>query len=293
MQLDSTRIVIRERSFADILDLSLKVTSYYSGDLSRRAALSVVPLMLLNHWLIGWMVHESQQAEDVARYLWTMGLLVFFEAPLMSIPITLFLGKTLFLEKSNWKDALTVLSETWFPLFWSQLVLRGLAAVGWRIVIIDEGDPLGTSLGWLILLLFYAAMIRSSRPFINEIILLERNPLRSQVPGTLTIGNRSTSLHGSSGGKLVVEWFFSAFLGLILIWIITGSVWFIRGTLFFDWSVDRVMLQLVIPTSMWIVASYLAVVRFMCYLDLRIRREGWEVELLVRAASDQLRGRPT
>ena len=293
MQLDSTRIVIRERSFADILDLSLRVTSSYFGQLARRAALVTVPLMLLNDWLVGWMVRDAQQAADVTRYLWTMGMLVFFEAPLMSVLITLFLGKALFLEESRWQDAVTVLRETWFSLAWCQLLLRSLAAAWWCVAVIGEGDPFGASECWLIALFIYTLALRAGRPFINEIILLERNPLRSQVPGTLTIGNRSTLLHGPSGGKLVVEWFLSAALALLLVWAVVGSVWFIRGTLFFDWSMDRVMLQLFIPMSMWIVASYLAVVRFMCYLDLRIRREGWEVLLLVRAASDQLRGTPT
>ena len=36
------------------------------------------------------------------------------------------------------------------------------------------------------------------------------------------------------------------------------------------------------------VASYLTVVRFFSYLDLRIRREGWEVELVMRAERAQL-----
>ncbi len=36
------------------------------------------------------------------------------------------------------------------------------------------------------------------------------------------------------------------------------------------------MLHFGIPAAMWIVAGYYAVVRFLSYLDLRIRREGWE-----------------
>ena len=34
---------------------------------------------------------------------------------------------------------------------------------------------------------------------------------------------------------------------------------------------------------LWLVLGGFAVVRYLSYLDLRIRREGWEVELLVRA----------
>jgi len=39
---------------------------------------------------------------------------------------------------------------------------------------------------------------------------------------------------------------------------------------------------------MWTTAGYLAVVRFLAYLDLRIRQEGWEVELRMRAEGTRL-----
>ena len=41
------------------------------------------------------------------------------------------------------------------------------------------------------------------------------------------------------------------------------------------------------PATLWMVAAYFTVVRFLGYLDLRIRREGWEVELLMRAELDR------
>ena len=40
--------------------------------------------------------------------------------------------------------------------------------------------------------------------------------------------------------------------------------------------------------AFWIVAVYFAVVRFLSYLDGRIRNEGWEVELLLRAQRGRL-----
>jgi hypothetical protein len=48
------------------------------------------------------------------------------------------------------------------------------------------------------------------------------------------------------------------------------------------------MLQFYLPLSAWLVAGYLAVVRFLQYLDLRIRREGWEIELQLRAEAARL-----
>ena len=53
------------------------------------------------------------------------------------------------------------------------------------------------------------------------------------------------------------------------------------------------MIHVCFPATLWLVAGYFAVVRFLSYLDLRIRREGWEIELIMRAAANRLSGRLT
>ena len=45
---------------------------------------------------------------------------------------------------------------------------------------------------------------------------------------------------------------------------------------------------LCLPLAAWVVVGYFAVVRFLAYLDRRIRCEGWEVELLMRAEAARL-----
>jgi hypothetical protein len=52
----------------------------------------------------------------------------------------------------------------------------------------------------------------------------------------------------------------------------------------FDWF----KLQVLYPFCLWLVVAFLSVVRFLSYLDLRIRHEGWEVELLMRAEAQRL-----
>ena len=51
---------------------------------------------------------------------------------------------------------------------------------------------------------------------------------------------------------------------------------------------DRIVFVVYLPIAMWTVASYFTVVRFLSYLDLRIRREGWEVELRMRTEAARL-----
>ena len=60
-----------------------------------------------------------------------------------------------------------------------------------------------------------------------------------------------------------------------------------------DWRLGPVMIKLGAPLAMWLVAMYFTVVRYLCYLDLRIRHEGWEVELRLRAEGVRLASRLT
>ena len=46
--------------------------------------------------------------------------------------------------------------------------------------------------------------------------------------------------------------------------------------------------NIVISIALWLVIGYFTIVRFLSYLDLRIRREGWELELSMRAEADRL-----
>ncbi|HXT57762.1 MAG TPA: hypothetical protein VN699_03965, partial [Pirellulales bacterium] len=52
--------------------------------------------------------------------------------------------------------------------------------------------------------------------------------------------------------------------------------------------VDRTMYTVYLQGAIWLVVGYFAVVRFLSYLDLRIRTEGWEVELIMRAEAARL-----
>ena len=81
----------------------------------------------------------------------------------------------------------------------------------------------------------------------------------------------------------------TAIIGILLTGAVAATFVFASGTLFNDWQPGPAMIRFMYPATLWIVAGYLSVVRFLSYLDLRIRHEGWEVELRLRAeASRQL-----
>ena len=65
MQLNETQIVIRERPFIDILDLSLRVSCAYAGPLCVALLVGIVPFYALNTWLLS-RVFENEPGDDIS-----------------------------------------------------------------------------------------------------------------------------------------------------------------------------------------------------------------------------------
>ena len=124
-------------------------------------------------------------------------------------------------------------------------------------------------------------------PYMNEVILLERNPLRRRRRGQMTTFRRSMALHGGSIGDLFARWLGSVAFGGLLF----ASFWLtmqgLAGVLLSEWKFEGLTYTLYFPLALWMVVGYFTVARFLGYLDLRIRNEGWEVELMMRAEGGQ------
>jgi hypothetical protein len=145
-----------------------------------------------------------------------------------------------------------------------------------------------------LLVLFNLAMliawffVYSFWPYSNEILLLERNPLFKSAGQDVSTLSRTGSMHGFAAGELFVRWMTAIGVALTL----TVAVWLamlsVRGMLTTRLEFDRTSWMVLLPAAAWIVSGYLAVDRFLAYLDLRIRSEGWEVELLMRAEGARL-----
>lgn len=276
MQLDQTRIAIRERSFGDILDLSLRVIRAHAPALCVTWMLGAVPAAALNVWLLRNGVEEQLEAGvagDQAvlfffgQSFWLIMLLI-METPWVAMFTTLYLGQALFVERPNGRqiaiDALRSLPQ----MFVFQFLIRGLL-LPWVIT-------------WPVLYGMW--------PYLNEIILLERNPLRRTHRNTAitsTFG-RNQIVHSRNTGDLFGRWILSVALGTALgfsvwltLWMGWGLFWDVIAS---DWTTFVIIPQIAI----WTVLGFFTVVRFLCYLDLRIRNEGWEIELKMRAEAERL-----
>jgi len=290
VQFDKTTIAVRQRGMLDTLDLSLHVLREYAGPLAAAMLLGVVPLMTVNYLVLGWMAGPWDDEAGLGRFIYHLSLQIYLQAPLAGIFATAYLGDAVFLEEPRLRDVIRHVVRLLPRIAWCHLLVRGVAA-GWVLLLTTRGegefDPAVE--GFLLLsLVGYASLLRAFRPFINEIVLLERNPLRSQNKRVKTVGQRSGELHGASGGEWISRWLASCILGVLLVLSTYGTICFVSGVIQQDWSQGTLLVQYLLPLAMWMVACYFTVFRFLTYLDARIRQEGWEVELQLRAEASRM-----
>lgn len=287
MQLDQTKIAIRERELLEIYDLALIVMRVYWWKILQALAMSAIPLTLINAAIL-WPMEPDLSINEIAGWFITyMVLLVFLEAPLAGLPITLLLGDALFHEKPDWRRMYSGTGPVVMRVLWIVGLLRGVLP-GMVIIFLAT---LSDNFAWGSILFFltaYAVILRAIRPYIGEILVLEKNPVFSQQKDAITVSRRSSALHQPNFGDLIIRAMAST-VGILIGASIVMNIFGLRGYVFGQWDWDRVFLFIWFPLGLWLVVAFMTVVRFLCYLDLRIRREGWEVELVLRAEATRLR----
>jgi hypothetical protein len=270
MQLDKTRIPIKERGYLNLLDLALTVVRRHALGLLVTSLVGAVPFALLNYWMLSDVIRSEDAfdyGESLFSYVMYMAALVVWELPLASSFATLYLGQALFLERP---DAARLVRD-WFralpQLFVVQVIMRGVLTL--------------VCITWIVLFWTW--------PYLNEIILLERNPLTGKK-GAMTTFRRCSALHRQYGGDLIGRFF--AAIGLGGLWVLALLLCILWGLMTVyggELETFPVVLQVWLPVALWTVVSYFNVVRFLSYLDLRIRGEGWEIELRMRAEAQRLK----
>ena len=261
MMLDDHRIAIRERGYLELLDLSLRVIRAHAAPLAVAFLAGIGPFMLLNAWLLHGLAPRDIDSGAAAQYFWWMLVLAIWEIPLATAPATLYLGEALFSRRPEPRKVVARLAGSLPQLVLYQVLLRGLFML-----------PVVT---WPVFL--------TTRLYLSEIILLERNAFRARSRQQVTTRRRATTLHRGLGGELFARWLGNGQIGLLLALSFWLSTWFLADMLFGDAVSETAGCTFFYPLALWFAIAFFTVVRFLGYLDLRIRREGWEVELLMRA----------
>ena len=281
MELDKTYIAIRERDYLDILDLSLSVLRVHFFPLLLVFFLGALPFIVLCHAALGGFdPNELTYDELDYSYGWhTMNEMwwrvarvceltfyIIILLPLATAPATLYLGQTLFAEKIDairlFRDYITSLPQ----LILLQLFVRTILTM----VVVTAWIPFTV---W---------------PYLNEIILLERNPLWRRKDRKMTTLRRSSALHGSSSGDLFGRWVTAMFFAAGMASCLLFALWAVKFWTSGNAEISRLTFLIYLQIAVWMTVCYFTVVRFLSYLDLRIRREGWEVELKMRAEAARL-----
>jgi hypothetical protein len=313
VQLDKTRLAIRERGMIDTYDLTLHVLRQFGPRLIPALLLGIVPLALVDHFLLWSMIAPTSNVsydgpEDFFRvifdrYTWQYLVQVFYQAPIATIFAEAYLGGAVFNHEKSWGEIFREVFAVWqrpsprgprqvgplVALVLCQGLLRG-TLIALALPLLAWGDEInyGYEVVIPILMFFPVALLRSVRPYINEIIVLEKNPLWSRT-APMTVGRRSANLHNASWGELLGQWLGACLVAIVLFQMVFWSLWLVYMIMFGDTDVAGWVPQMVLrPIALWSVVAFLGVARFLSYLDLRIRQEGWEVELLVRAEAARL-----
>ena len=249
MASEQTLITIRERRQVDVLDLALVVLRRRPWAIGVVAACGIAPFAALNAWIFR---QPHGLGPLPALVLWWL------EAPFAMAPLTLMLGGMMFGRPPRLREIGRRLLGSAGTLLLVHGVLRFLPVY------------------WLPPRLVFA----------NEVILLEHSG-----PGKLW--KRGADLVGGRDGDL----FFLALFQNLAIWAGATVAYVGVGRLVqaalveqMTWDLpDATLLNgLAFQGPVWLGVVYLAVVRFLTYIDQRIRLEGWEIKLRLHAAGEAM-----
>jgi len=303
MQLDRTSIIITQRTNDEVLDLSLVVFRTYWKKLISLAIIGILPFAVLNFILLypitdySRLVMASRDYTTVEvfqiRYLWTMMSLVFLQAPLAMAGVSYYLGQAVFIEEPSLKQVTGVITRRLLPLLWVLGIFRG-GLIGILFALWLFANPISypewpVTL-WSIIAILAFFLVRCFRPFAPEILLLERCPLRKKANAPAeeqSYSKRASWLHAGSGDLFGIELGIS-FVAIVFICTMCGGSLFLNGVIIGFWNWGWWMDMIFFPLILWIAALWDTVIRFLLYLNTRIRLEGWEIYLRLNAEVQRL-----
>ncbi len=299
MQLDRTEIAIRARSALELFDLSLQVLKRHALPIAVSGAIIGWPLLLLDSWAIAWMLgEEALLAADLLdeplgtmRWRHAAHLIALFimQFPLITLPTSIYLGHQIFYEPMPLRS---VLARLW-SIAGRCLLVLGIVRLGLISLIaeplIDRNSEFSLTEFWFIFMIpAVGLLLRATRPFAPEILGLELCPLRSTRPAEIAYRIRSSGLHRYLASEHLYRFVASAIFATLLLGSVIAAQMFIIGASTGNWLWNYWFDYVGLPLSLWGVGLLIAVFRFLAYLDSRIRLEGWEIELRLKAEALRL-----
>lgn len=308
MKFDHTFIAIRQRTTLEIYDLALHVLRDYFAPIMLLLFVGALPWILLDWWLLGWMlssefcdgysvsflgllVSDGAYDEYAVGFSWMMLLLVINQAHVGTAMISHYLGQSMFIGKPSVWDTIKYLWRVPFSYYWLHYGLRLVLPVALLAFFFKMA---GGGVDYVGLVVFMAiamgigVIIRACRPYVTKIVVLEKAPWKATDTNPIAFSKRSAALHMSDTGNLFANLIIASLFAMPLVIGVYALLMVVYSALDVTWSIGFVELTVIWPVSLWIVAGFFAIIRFLTYIDLRIRQEGWEVELRIRAEALKL-----
>ena len=289
MEFDRTFIKIRQRNIFEISDIALKVFKKFFLGVFAVGSICIVPFAILN-FAVFYPLLDTEFEDRSVIHWWLMTCVVVIQAPIATAAVSQLLGTALFEGDIRIWNSLRHTAKHAFRLIWIYLTRR---ALGWTFVLgwlIWSDTGLENSLAVLatLLVLCIELLVRSTRPYPNEIILLEQAPFRTQSGDPrINYKTRSNNLHKPAGSMLFGR---GLAISMVSIMICFAFYMLFLNKAIFDnqWQSNRWFLIVLYPAALWFAAIYMAIVRFLAYIDLRTRQEGWDIELRIKAEANRL-----
>jgi hypothetical protein len=174
------------------------------------------------------------------------------------------------------------------------LLILGLLRLGLVPLLLellaDPTENFSAPEAWAIFAVFpLTLLVRSLHPFAPEVLSLELCPLRKGKQQALSYWSRMQRLHGPMSGELFVRSIITFFVAAWLLAALVGTGLFVQATLTGLWNWTSIIYYLVLPAAIWLTGLFLTIFRYLSYIDCRIRLEGWELDLSLRAESLRLK----
>ena len=263
--LDNHFIAIRKRSVGELFDLTLVVLRTEGLRVLGWFAVFVIPLSLLNHAVLTWaadsilVLDAEEDSWPIFYFLGCVGLIV-LETPFASSPLMIYLGKRVFTADSRPSS-----SE----------------------VLIDWVEALPQLVIYTILL-FPLILIYDCLP---EIVALERSPMFRKKKDQMTTFRRLKNFHRDRFG----EQFILLYPLLIFCVILAPTLGAIVSFVFYLGygpipSHLPLFVAIQVPVIGWAATLFMLVFHFLRYINMRIEREGWDVELVFRDERSRMTG---
>lgn len=291
MKFDRTFIAIRKRNQLEILDLSLHVIRDHWKPLLALWLIGFLPFAMFNGFILFELGSDSYDQEHLWLYCLLMAVLINSQSQVATVFMTVYLGKAMFAEQTMIWDTVQSILKTNRYFIWTHGGLRLLIPIMFFAFLIKGlvgFDSLLMLTVLICLLALIGILIRYGRPFANEILTLEKTPVFSKDKRKITYAKRSRILHSDASADITGRALNVALYSVPLFGCAMGTLITIDSALSLHSNSEVLPLVTYFPIALWMVVGFCAVVRYLSYIDIRIRQEGWEVELRVRAEAQRL-----